>query len=126
MTQGDLLTPAPANIVFTVTKASACLAREIGEEMLRPFGVSLARVEVRARTEVTGTVRAGSLHVTATGEDGMQVARFSARTNWPHDQAALTLLEGLISSEEATWDGDLASYALTLQEAPELPRVFRH
>ena len=127
MTQGDLFAPAPANIVFTVTADVARIAREIGEGMLRPFEVALARTEIRAQAEsLWGKVHPDTLSVTAVAVDGTQVTRFSSGVSWPHDQQAMTALEEAISSGQTVWQGNAASYTVTRQDAPVWPSVFRH
>lgn len=127
MTQGELITEAPANIVFPGTADPARVAQHIGEELLRPFGVELARAEIRAQANpFWGTARPASLSVTAVGTDGTQVTRYSANASWPHEQPAITALEHAISSGQATWTDSVASYTLTLQGVPERPGVFRH
>jgi len=127
MTQGELLSVAPANIIFPSRLDVGRVAKEIGEAMLAAFEIPLAGLHVTALTDPrTGLMHSGSLSVTATGTDGMTVSHFSARQEGPHHPAAASLLEQAARQDLAFWDDDRVNYTLTLQDAPTLPGVFRH
>jgi len=127
MTQGERLTEAPANIVFPVDFDLDRVAREIGEHLLRPFEVDLARTVIRARADsFWNAVDPVTLSVTAVAVDGTLITRFCTSAPWPHRQQAVTLLEKAVASRQVKWEGNTASFTLSLQDAPELPGVFRH